>query len=60
MPVPPNDVWWQLAMGRLIVETGGIPTHDVFSFTQASPGRGLHRSRGREMVRSAAGRGSGR
>jgi len=35
MPVPPNDVWWQLAMGRLIVETGGIPTHDVFSFTQA-------------------------
>ncbi len=35
MPVPPNDLWWQLAMGRLIVETGGIPTHDVFSFTQA-------------------------
>jgi hypothetical protein len=35
MPVPPNDVWWQLAMGRLIVHTGGILTHDVFSFTQA-------------------------
>ena len=35
MPVPPYDLWWQLAMGRLIVETGGIPTHDVFSFTQA-------------------------
>ncbi len=35
MPVPPYDVWWQLAMGRLIVQTGGIPTHDVFSFTQA-------------------------
>ncbi len=35
MPVPPNDLWWQLAMGRLIVKTGGIPTHDVFSFTQA-------------------------
>ena len=35
MPVPPNDLWWQLATGRLIVETGGIPTHDVFSFTQA-------------------------
>jgi hypothetical protein len=35
MPVPPNDVWWQLAMGRLIVKTGAIPTYDVFSFTQA-------------------------
>jgi hypothetical protein len=34
-PVPPHDFWWHIAMGRLIVETGAIPTVDSFSFTQA-------------------------
>jgi hypothetical protein len=47
-------------MGRLIVQTGGIPTHDVFSFTQPSPGPGLHLSLGREIAYAPAGRGSGR
>jgi hypothetical protein len=34
-PIPPNDFWWHMATGRLIVETGQIPTTDSFSYTQA-------------------------
>jgi hypothetical protein len=34
-PIPPHDFWWHLATGRLIVDTGGIPVVDVFSFTRA-------------------------
>jgi hypothetical protein len=33
--VPPHDFWWHMATGRVIVETGAIPTVDSFSFTQA-------------------------
>lgn len=33
--VSPQDYWWHLATGRLIVETGAIPTVDSFSYTQA-------------------------
>lgn len=29
------DLWWHLATGRYIVETGGIPTTDPFSYTAA-------------------------
>jgi hypothetical protein len=31
----PNDFWWHLRTGRMIVETGSIPTTDQFSFTRA-------------------------
>ncbi len=34
VPIPPHDFWWHLATGRLIVETGSIPTTDSFSYTQ--------------------------
>jgi hypothetical protein len=34
-PIPPNDFWWHMATGRLIVEQGRIPTVDAFSYTQA-------------------------
>jgi hypothetical protein len=34
-PIPPNDFWWHMATGRLIVSSGQIPTVDSFSFTQA-------------------------
>jgi hypothetical protein len=34
-PIPPNDFWWHMATGRLIVEQGAIPTADSFSFTRA-------------------------
>jgi hypothetical protein len=27
------DLWWHLATGRHIVETGAIPRHDLFSYT---------------------------
>jgi hypothetical protein len=33
LPVVPADFWWALATGRLIEETGRIPTADVFSYT---------------------------
>ena len=33
--VEPADFWWHLASGRHIVETGSIPTTDIFSWTQA-------------------------
>ncbi|MFP4438209.1 MAG: hypothetical protein ACLFVO_13245 [Chloroflexaceae bacterium] len=34
-PIPPHDFWWHMATGRLIVQTGAIPTVDQFSYTQA-------------------------
>ena len=34
-PIPPNDFWWHMATGRLIVESGQIPTVDSFSYTRA-------------------------
>ncbi len=34
-PIPPHDFWWHMAMGREIVQTHAIPTHDSFSYTQA-------------------------
>jgi hypothetical protein len=34
-PIPPNDFWWHIATGRLIVAQGAIPTVDSFSYTQA-------------------------
>ncbi|MEM8532560.1 MAG: hypothetical protein AAGF95_17080 [Chloroflexota bacterium] len=34
-PIPPNDFWWHMATGRLIIFEGGIPALDSFSFTQA-------------------------
>jgi hypothetical protein len=34
-PVSPNDFWWHLATGRLIVGTGSIPRVDTFSWTRA-------------------------
>lgn len=34
-PISPNDFWWHLAAGRLILETGAIPRVDVFSWTRA-------------------------
>lgn len=33
-PIAPNDFWWHIATGRLIVETGSVPTVDRFSYTQ--------------------------
>jgi hypothetical protein len=27
------DCWWQLRTGALIVETGEVPKHDVFTYT---------------------------
>ncbi|MEI7644708.1 MAG: hypothetical protein WCJ55_10550 [Chloroflexales bacterium] len=34
-PIPPNDFWWHMATGRLIVGGGQIPTVDSFSYTRA-------------------------
>jgi len=34
-PIPPHDFWWHMATGRLIMQTGTIPTVDQFSYTQA-------------------------
>lgn len=34
-PIAPNDFWWHIATGRLIAQTGRIPTIDQFSYTQA-------------------------
>jgi hypothetical protein len=33
-PVVPNDFWWHLALGRLIVQQGHVPLVDAFSFTR--------------------------
>ncbi len=33
--IRPHDFWWHLRTGQIIVETGTIPTTDLFSFTRA-------------------------
>jgi hypothetical protein len=33
-PIAPNDFWWHIATGRLIVESGAVPRVDYFSYTQ--------------------------
>jgi hypothetical protein len=33
--IPPNDFWWHMATGRMILDTGTIPQIDSFSYTQA-------------------------
>jgi hypothetical protein len=33
-PIAPNDFWWHIATGRAIVQTGGVPLVDRFSYTQ--------------------------
>ena len=33
--VQPNDFWWHIRMGQVILTTGHIPTTDFFTFTQA-------------------------
>ena len=35
LPGSPSDFWWLLATGRYIVQTGHLPTQDVFTYTQA-------------------------
>ncbi|MFB6351409.1 MAG: hypothetical protein ABEN55_09620, partial [Bradymonadaceae bacterium] len=32
-PVAPHDYWWHLAFGRLIAETGSIPSANLFLYT---------------------------
>ncbi|MDP6607217.1 MAG: hypothetical protein QF664_13330 [Dehalococcoidia bacterium] len=33
--IRPNDFWWHLRLGQLIVETGSIPSVEPFSFAVA-------------------------
>ncbi len=33
--VAPNDFWWHVRTGLLTLQTGAIPTVDLFSYTQA-------------------------
>ncbi len=33
VPQPPNDLWWHLRIGRLIVESGHIPRTNLFAWT---------------------------
>ena len=33
--VQPNDFWWHIRMGQVILTTGRIPTTDFFTFTQS-------------------------
>lgn len=33
-PVKPNDFWWHIRTGQIILSTGHIPTIDAFSFTR--------------------------
>ncbi len=33
LQVMPNDFWWHLRTGQIIVQTGQLPTTDLFSFT---------------------------
>jgi hypothetical protein len=35
LPVSASDFWWQLKTGEIIVRSGAIPHHDVFSWTAA-------------------------
>jgi hypothetical protein len=33
VPTPPNDFWWHLRIGRIIAETGQIPTTNMYGWT---------------------------
>ena len=33
-PIRPNDFWFHLAYGRILAQSGQIPTLDIFSFTR--------------------------
>ena len=33
--ITPNDVWWHMRMGGLVLAEGHVPTVDIFSFTRA-------------------------
>jgi hypothetical protein len=33
--IRPNDFWWHLRTGQLIVQTGAVPTVDLFTYTRA-------------------------
>lgn len=33
-PIHPADFWWHLRTGQIIVETGSVPTTDLFTFTR--------------------------
>lgn len=33
VPLPPNDFWWHLKIGEIIVETGSIPDTNMFGWT---------------------------
>ncbi len=32
--LPPNDLWWHVRVGSDILDSGYIPRHDVYSFTE--------------------------
>jgi len=34
LPIPPNDYWWYLRLGKEIIHTGAVPEVDTFSSTQ--------------------------
>jgi len=34
-PIPPNDYWWTLVMGREIFTSGSVPDQNLFLFTMA-------------------------
>ncbi len=34
-PIQPQDFWWHLRVGQIVIETGAVPTTDLFSFTAA-------------------------
>jgi hypothetical protein len=35
-PMADFDVWWHLRTGQLILETGAVPRHDLFTYTSAT------------------------
>ncbi len=35
LPLVPNDYWWYVRLGQEIVRTGGLPSVDTFSWSQA-------------------------
>lgn len=34
LPVPPQDYWWYLRLGRDILSTGAVPSVDTYTFTR--------------------------
>ncbi len=35
-PIPPADLWWQLAVGRYITQTGDVLRQNIFSYTAST------------------------